>query len=126
MLSSKPFDYLQLKVLGSKCFTYVWVYNSQKLKPRATVYVFVGYSGNKKGYICLDRRNDKVMSKIYVMFNEVIFPSLKNNKGLSGSVVIVSTSIMLHGQLPISTTHPVTSEMSSSLPLFELHDRGML
>lgn len=66
------------------------------------------------------------MSKIYVMFNEVIFPSLKNNKGLSGSVVIVSTSIMLHGQLPISTTHPITSEMSSSLPLSELHDRGML
>lgn len=46
-------DYSIAKVFGSLCFRNLTSYVSNKLEPRSTPCVFIGYSPHQKGYRCL-------------------------------------------------------------------------
>ena len=45
---------LPLKIFGCTTFVHIHSHNRGKLEPRATKYVFVGYSPTQKGYKCLE------------------------------------------------------------------------
>ena len=62
-----------LKVFGYACFPHLRDYNQHKLDFRSTKYVFIGYSPNHKGYLCLHPLG-RVYNSQSVTFNESDFP----------------------------------------------------
>ena len=67
-----------MKVFGCACFPYLRPYNSHKLDFRIAKCVFIGYSSQHKGYMCL-HSSGRVYIAINVVFNEFEFP-FQNDK----------------------------------------------
>ena len=67
-------DYHLLKTFGSSCFPYTIPYNTQKFQYKSIHYVFIGYSANHKGYLCLDLSSSRVYISRHVVFDENTFP----------------------------------------------------
>ena len=68
-------NYKALRVFGCACFPCLRPYNQSKLQPRSEECLFLGYSGNHKGYKCLSKQGKIYISKD-VIFNETHFPFL--------------------------------------------------
>lgn len=59
LLFSKPSDVSQLKIFGSACYPYLRPYSHDKLDPRTTQFVFLGYALGYKGVICYSISHNK-------------------------------------------------------------------
>jgi histone deacetylase 1/2 len=70
---AKP-NYDMLKAFGCACFPHLRPYNSKKLTLRSKECVFIGYSGDHKGYKCLDVDTGHVYISRDVIFDESSFP----------------------------------------------------
>jgi histone deacetylase 1/2 len=70
---AKP-NYHMLKAFGCACFPNLRPYNAKKLSFRSKECVFIGYSGNHKGYKCLDTSTGRVYISRDVVFDETSFP----------------------------------------------------
>ena len=79
----KP-DYKFMKVFGCACFPHLRPYNSYKLDFRTAKCVFIGYSSQQKGYMCL-HSSRRVYIAINVVFNEFEFP-FQNDKAFQPTV----------------------------------------
>ena len=74
ILYLKQPTYSHLKSFGFHCFPTVLKTNKDKLEPRTTLHVFVGYPFNTKGYKVLNLATKKVHISRDVIFHEKIFP----------------------------------------------------
>ncbi|CAJ2652486.1 unnamed protein product [Trifolium pratense] len=65
-------DYSSLKVFGSTCFVLRPQVERNKLSPRSTICVFLGYGEGQKGYRCYDSSSKKLYVSRHVVFLEHI------------------------------------------------------
>lgn len=77
VLYDKLPDYSLLRCFGCACFPFLRPYNSHKLMFRSTECLFLGYSTNHKGYLCLDPISGRLYVSRHVVFNENYFPCSK-------------------------------------------------
>ena len=61
----KP-NYHKLKVFGSLCFPWLKPYTSNKLEPKSSPCIFLGYSFNQSAYFCIDIKSSKVYTSCHV------------------------------------------------------------
>ena len=66
-------DYAHLKPFGCACYPLLRPYHKHKFNFRSTCCVFLGYSLQNKGYICLSNTGKLYVSR-HVVFNEKLFP----------------------------------------------------
>ena len=69
---TKP-NYNFLKVFGCLCWPNLRPYTKNKLEPRSTPCIFLGYSPNHIGYLCLDPKTNKIYTSKDVIFDETSF-----------------------------------------------------
>lgn len=67
-------DYSILKPFGCCCFPWFRPYASNKLVPRSSPCIFLGYCSATKGYRCLDPKTNRVYISRHVKFLETDFP----------------------------------------------------
>lgn len=67
-------DYAFLKPFGCCCFPWLQPYRSNKLSPKSSTCVFLGYCPATKGYRCYDPVTTKVYVSRHVKFLESEFP----------------------------------------------------
>lgn len=80
-------DYSLLKPFGCCCFPWLRPYASNKLVPRSTPCIFLGYYAHTKGYRCLDPTTNRVYTSRHVKFLETDFPypKLVSSSSISSS-----------------------------------------
>jgi histone deacetylase 1/2 len=67
-------SYTHLRVFGCACYPNLSSTAKHKLSPRSSLYVFLGYSSDHKGYRCLDLHSNRIIVSRHVVFNETLFP----------------------------------------------------
>jgi transposase InsO family protein len=67
LFQSSP-DYTLLRVFGCACWPNLRPYNTHKLQPRSTQYVFLGYNLHHKGYKCLNIKSGRLYISRDVVF----------------------------------------------------------
>ena len=73
-LFGTPPRYDHLRVFGCACYPNTTTTAPHKLAPRSTLYVFLGYSTDHKGYRCYDLTSRRVLISRHVVFDESVFP----------------------------------------------------
>jgi hypothetical protein len=73
-LFGTPPRYDHLRVFGCACYPNTAATAPHKLAPRSTLYVFLGYSPDHKGYRCFDLSSRRVLISRHVVFDEFVFP----------------------------------------------------
>ncbi|KAL3846245.1 hypothetical protein ACJIZ3_003648 [Penstemon smallii] len=74
ILFHKTPKYRFLKVFGCQCWPNLRPYNKHKMDPRSLPCVFLGYSPNHHGYLCLHLPTSRLYISRDVLFDETIFP----------------------------------------------------
>lgn len=67
-------NYNKLRVFGSLFFPWLKPYTSNKLEPRSSPCLFLGYSSQHSAYICLELGTEKIYISREVHFLEYEFP----------------------------------------------------
>ena len=82
-------------------------YNKNKLQPRSTPCIFLGYPPLSKGYICLDPISNRIYIDCHVLFNESLF-RFATNPNLTNPHVPFSSSLSdwLSPHVPTSLAPP--------------------
>lgn len=76
LLFHKPPDISHLKIFGSSCYPYLKPYSHDKLDPRTTQCVFLGYALGYKGVFCYNISQNKLWLSRHVIHDETVFPFL--------------------------------------------------
>jgi hypothetical protein len=63
-----------MRVFGCACYPNTSVTAPNKLSPRSTRFLFLGYSPDHKGYRCLDLTSHCIIISRHVVFDEDVFP----------------------------------------------------
>ncbi|CAL2227963.1 unnamed protein product [Prunus armeniaca] len=63
-----------LKVFGCACYPLLRPYTQSKVQPRSEQCVFLGYTLDYKGYLCLVPKTDRIYISRHVVFDETCFP----------------------------------------------------
>lgn len=71
--------YDELRVFGCHCFPNLTASSHHKLDARSTLYVFIGYPADHRGYRCYDVATRHVMTSRHVVFDEQVFPFRKSS-----------------------------------------------
>ena len=66
--------YDHLRMFRSLCFPNIHHVNTNKLSPRSTPCLFLGYPLNHRGYRCLDLKTNRIIISRHVVFDEHTFP----------------------------------------------------
>lgn len=74
MLHHKKPDYGSFRMLGSRCYPYMWDQKTNKFDTKSLPYVFLGYSDHHKGYRCYYPPTRRTIISRHVVFDEAIFP----------------------------------------------------
>ncbi|KAJ4755031.1 hypothetical protein LUZ62_089436 [Rhynchospora pubera] len=74
ILFHTPPNYLELRVLGSRCFPLTRPYNKHKLQPHSVPCVFLGYALSQKGYRCYHPATRRMYVSRHVIFHEQVLP----------------------------------------------------
>ncbi|KAM1004535.1 hypothetical protein ACFX2C_004724 [Malus domestica] len=111
-----------LRVFGCSCFPLLKPYNSNKLQPKTTKCVFLGYASRYKGYLCYEVRHQKMYISRHVIFYEGEFPyAMLSSKTLTSSsfTPLLSPSISLpsvtHDNQVVSIASTSTSPTLESI-----------
>ncbi|XP_021747926.1 uncharacterized protein LOC110713790 [Chenopodium quinoa] len=70
-------SYSHLRVFGCLCYPLLPSTTINKLQPRSTPCVFLGYPPNHRGYKCYDISSRKIIISRHVVFDETQFPFAK-------------------------------------------------
>ncbi|KAM5572540.1 hypothetical protein ABKV19_012545 [Rosa sericea] len=76
-------DISQLKIFGSSCYPFLRPYNHDKLDPRTTKCVFLGYALGYKGVFCYSVPQNKLWMSRHVIHDETSFPFLSSSHPVS-------------------------------------------
>ena len=98
ILYHHPPKYELFRVFGCTCFPLLRSYNKHKFDFKSHACLFLGYSVNKKGYLCL-HPNGKLYTSMDVIFNENEFPY----KCVPNMFAPQSSAPVLGGDAPSST-----------------------
>ncbi|GKE84135.1 retrovirus-related pol polyprotein from transposon TNT 1-94 [Tanacetum coccineum] len=71
LVHSKKPDLTFLRIFGALCYPTNDNEDLGKLKAKADIRIFVGYSPNRKGYRIYNKRTRRIMETIYVQFDEL-------------------------------------------------------
>ena len=74
ILYQKDRAYSHLRVFGCLCYPLIPSTTRNKLQPRSTPCVFLGYLSNHRGYKCYELSSRKVIISRHVLFEENAFP----------------------------------------------------
>jgi hypothetical protein len=67
-------SYEHLHMFSCACYPNLSAKAAHKLAPRCTIYIFLGYSTDHKGYRCLDLTNNNIIISRHIVFDEADFP----------------------------------------------------
>lgn len=110
-LFNQKLDYKFQRIFGSACWPNLWPYNSHKTDFRSKQCVFMGYSPNYKGYLCLHLPTGRTFVSRDVQFIETDFPFVA--QPTSSPLTITHSS---------SFSFPIPSAIPSPLiPLVRAH-----
>lgn len=70
--------YDHIRTFGCLCYLNVFATASNKMSPRSTPCIFLGYPLSHRGYRCLDIQTKKIIISRHVVFNESTFPYSSN------------------------------------------------
>jgi len=108
-----------LNIFGCACFPLLKPYNTHKLQPKTSTCIFLGYTGQYKGYICFSLLTNKCFVTRHVIFDESVFPYTYVSTASSSpshSSPLVPPSISLHNAvLPACSTSSSTMSPAVSL-----------
>ena len=120
-------SYSHLRTFGCLCFPNLNFMTTNKLSPRSTPCLFLGYPTNHRGYRCLDLKTNRIIISRHVVFDENTFP--KSEKAFQNSRVFdfLETDTpspvfkhILQGTKPVSSSQPPpapsTSDLTSHAP----------
>ncbi|KAM1747644.1 hypothetical protein ACFX12_008736 [Malus domestica] len=122
-----------LRVFGCACYPTLKPYRHNKLEPKTTQCIFLGYAAQYKGYICYAIRDHKLIVSRHVVFDEDTFPSLpgsvSSSPSLAPSIIPHPNTFQHpsfipipfpHSPFPSSSSHttysPSVTQSSSSIP----------
>jgi hypothetical protein len=107
-------DLSHLCVFGCKCYLNLAATVTHKLTPRSTVYVFLGYPMEQKGYCCLNLATNQIIISHHVLFDESSFPFVTISDPPSSSFDFLSEFNCT--PLPIGA-NPLTGTFSRVAPV---------
>jgi hypothetical protein len=94
-------SYDHLRVFGCACYPNISATAPNKLSPRNTRCLFLGYSPDHKGYRCLDLTSHRIIISRHVVFDEDVFP-------LAGSTPPTDLDSLLESDpVPLQPRRPV-------------------
>lgn len=73
LIGQEP-DVQNLKIFGSAVYPFIRLYNDNKLQPRTTQFVFLGYMMGYKGVMCYNISSRKLILSRHVIHDEEMFP----------------------------------------------------
>ncbi|PKU66893.1 Retrovirus-related Pol polyprotein from transposon TNT 1-94 [Dendrobium catenatum] len=121
-------SYTHLKTFGCLCYPWLKPSTPNKLHPRSTACIFVGYSPSHKGYKCINIHTGKIHISRHVVFHEHIFPHPIPPSSTLNPLPTTSNSPLT--LIPISTisapphnppNSPFVDPVPSSLPSLNSH-----
>jgi histone deacetylase 1/2 len=134
LLHKSPFELLfgsspelnHLRIFGCACFPLLRPYNHNKLQPKTSKCVFLGYSNKYKGYLCFHVPTMRLYVSRHVIFDETQFPYPESSPSLlttqsspsSASstcpVLLVNTENTVITSSPVSPSHYTPSVSTAS------------
>ncbi|KAF5780127.1 putative RNA-directed DNA polymerase [Helianthus annuus] len=104
LFGSRP-DYSLLRTFGCLCYPFLGDTRADKLSPKSTPCIFVGYASSHLGYLCYDPYTSRTYTSRHVRFHESIFD-------IPGSSITPTAS---SDSIPFSIPPPSLSTSVSSL-----------
>ncbi|KAM2944179.1 hypothetical protein COP2_027257 [Malus domestica] len=89
IIKNRKVDLSHLKVFGCICFVHVQLLHRDKLDPRATKCIFLGYSSTQKGYKCYNPQLKRLIVSKDVQFHETNSYYSKSLDGTSQGEIIL-------------------------------------
>ncbi|WVZ64441.1 hypothetical protein U9M48_013951 [Paspalum notatum var. saurae] len=74
LLLGIPPAYDELRVFGALCYPNLTATAPNKLSPRSTACIFLGYPADHRGYHCYDPAARCVYTSRHIVFDETTFP----------------------------------------------------
>ena len=111
ILYQKDPSYSHLKVFGCLCYPLIPSVTRNKLQPRSTPCVFLGYPSNHRGYKCYELSSRKIILCRHVIFDENTFPFSALNAPPTSSYDFLDTS-----DTPFLKTDPTSSPLMTPTP----------
>lgn len=102
LLFKSPPTLHHLRVFRCACYPSMTPYRNNKLDPKTTECIFLGYASQYKGYICFSLYTNMLIVCRHVIFDEHIFPGSKLSLSSSNSAALSSS----HASAPV--VHPNT------------------
>ncbi|KAJ0535144.1 putative RNA-directed DNA polymerase [Helianthus annuus] len=120
LFGSRP-DYSLLRTFGCLCYPFLGDTRADKLSPKSTPCIFVGYAPDHLGYLCYDPHTSRTYTSQHVRFHESVFDIPGSSTTPTASFDFIPLFIPPHS-LPVSSSCPslpvsVSSPSSSSPPI---------
>lgn len=115
LLYHKSPSYTHVRIFGCQCFPFLRPYNRHKLELRSASCVFLGYSSQHKGYLCLNPSSGRIYVDRHVVFNELVFPFATLPPSIpSSSRPTPIINCLPFPRFPVSSIPPPSTSISSS------------
>ena len=108
ILYQKDPSYSHLRVFGCLCYPLIQSTTRNKLQPRSTPCVFLGYSSNHRGYKCYELSTRKIILSRHVIFEENTFPFSTMNPPTTTDYNFLDDGIIPLLPSHLYTTYPAT------------------
>jgi len=118
LLYGSPPVVTHLRIFGCACFPLLKPYNSNKLQPKTSTCIFLGYARQYKGYFCFSIRTNYFFITRHVLFDESMFPYssvIPTSPSTSSSPCLHPTVFpLISPPTPAAASQPTLSSSSSS------------
>ncbi|PRQ57095.1 putative RNA-directed DNA polymerase [Rosa chinensis] len=115
-----------LKIFGTACYPFLRPYSHDKLEPRSSCCVFLGYALGYKGVFCYNVEKNKLWMSRHVVHDETIFPyhitPASKSTASSSSSRPCQSSASYQYSVPSSFVSPAPSSpiQSPMLPILQV------
>jgi len=111
ILYQKDPSYSHLRVFGCLCYPLILSAIRNKLQPRSTPCVFLGYPSNHRGYKCYELSSRKIIISLHVIFEENTFPFSTMN-----ALTTTDYNFLDDGIIPLLPSHLYTTYPGTPSP----------